>query len=139
MDIMLTVSYSLKIPRDQFFNSKNGYVKAEIRKQLEKLFPKEISLLEDTVAQREHLIHMPLYENKNSLKCASCGKWLYMPEKEFSQACLEYCKIVKDIPLCPSCAWELEADFKNEEFIQKLRKKSVKSNGDTFAEKDSLL
>lgn len=139
MDIMLTVSYSLKIPRDQFFNSENGYVKAEMRKQLEKLFPKEISLMEDTVAQREHLMHMPLYENKNSLRCASCGKWLYIPGKELPQVCLEDCKIVKEIPLCPSCAWELEADFKNEEFVRKLREKSAKSNRDTFADKDSIL
>ena len=123
MDIMLTVSYSVKIPKDEFFNSENGYVKEEMRQQLERLFPEEIALTEDTVAQREHLIHAPLHENKNALKCASCGKWLYMPGKEHLQECLEYCKMVKEIPLCSSCAWELEADFKNEEFVRKLRKK----------------
>lgn len=87
MDIMLTVSYSVKIPKDEFFNSENGYVKEEMRRQLERLFPEEIALTENTVAQREHLIHAPL---------------------------------------CSSCAWELEADFKNEEFVKKLREKTKK-------------
>lgn len=123
MDIMLTVSYSLKIPKEDFFHSKDG-VKREVMEQLEKLFPQEIVLAEDSVAQREHLIHYPMHENKNSLRCASCGKWLYMPGKELLQVCLEYCKMVKDIPLCSSCAWELEADLKDEEFVQKLREKS---------------
>ncbi len=123
MDIMLTVGYSLKIARDKFFNFENGYVKEEIKKQLEKLFPEEIALSEDAVAQREHLIHAPLHENKNALRCASCGKWLYMPGKEHSQVCLEYCKMVKEIPLCFGCAWELETDLKNEEFVRKLKEK----------------
>ena len=79
MDIMLTVSYALKIPKDKSFCSETGYVKEEMRERLEKLFPKEITLAEDTIARREHLIHYPLHENKNSLRCASCGKWLYMP------------------------------------------------------------
>lgn len=92
MDIMLTVSYSVKIPKDEFFNSENGYVKEEMRRQLERLFPEEIALTENTVAQREHLIHASLHENKNALKCAFCGKWLYMPGEEHSQVCLEYCK-----------------------------------------------
>lgn len=42
MDIMLTVSYSVKIPKDEFLNSENGYVKEEMRRQLERLFPEEI-------------------------------------------------------------------------------------------------
>jgi hypothetical protein len=29
--------------------------------------------------------------------------------------------MVKGIPLCPSCAWELEADLENEAFVQKLK------------------
>lgn len=36
MDIMLTIGYSLKIPRDKFFNSENGYVKEEIKKAVGK-------------------------------------------------------------------------------------------------------
>lgn len=88
MDIMLTVSYSVKIPKDEFLNSENGYVKEEMRRQLERLFPEKIALTENTVAQREHLIHAPL---------------------------------------CSSCAWELEADFKNEEFVKKLREKTKKN------------
>lgn len=83
MDIMLTVSYSLKIPKDEFFHSESGEVKEEMREQLEKLFPEEIVLPGDTTAKRESLIHAPLIENKNCLRCASCGKWLYMPEKKY--------------------------------------------------------
>lgn len=125
MDINLTVSYSLKIPRDEFFQD-SGEPKVEVLEQLKKLFPKEITLAEDAVAKREHLIHAPLYENKNCLRCASCGKWLYMPGKEYFQESLDYCKMVKEIPLCSSCAWELEADLKNEEFVRKLRENKNK-------------
>lgn len=133
MDIMLTVSYTLKIPKDKFFCSETGYVKEEMRERLERLFPEEIALTEDTIARREHLIHYPLHENKNSLRCASCGKWLYMPGKEYLQASLEYCKMVKEIPLCSSCAWELEADLENEEFVRKLREKRDNGfEGDTL-------
>ena len=127
MDIMLTVSYTLEIPKDKFFCSETGYVKEEMRERLEKLFPKEIALTGDTIARRENLIHYPLHENKNSLRCASCGKWLYMPGKEYLPVCLDYCRMVKEIPLCSSCAWELEADLENEEFVQKLREK--RNNG----------
>ena len=120
MDIMLTVSYALKISKDDFF-TESGKVKEEAKAQLEKLFPKEIALMENVIAEREHLIHYPLYENKNCLRCASCGKWLYMPGKDYFPVSLDYCKMVKEIPLCFSCAWELEADLKNEEFVRKLR------------------
>lgn len=123
MDLMLTVSYSLKVPKDEFFYTEKGYIKEEMQKQLEKAFPKKIILKQDVAAKREHLIYYPLHENKNSLRCASCGKWLYMPEKENLQVCLEYCKTVKEIPLCPSCAWELEADLEDEEFLWKLKEK----------------
>ncbi len=34
MDIMLTISYSLKIPNDEFFCSETGYVKEEMQEQL---------------------------------------------------------------------------------------------------------
>lgn len=111
MDIMLTVSYSLKIPKDEFFHPENGEVNKEMREKLEKLFPEEIALTENVVAQKEHLIHYPLRENKNCLRCASCGKWLYMPGREYLPVSLEYCKVVKEIPLCSSCAWELEKDM----------------------------
>lgn len=122
MDIMLTVSYSAKLPRDEFYSEK-GDVKEKMEELLEELFPEEIALTKDGVARREHMIYYPLIENKNALKCASCGKWLYIPGKEHLPVCLEYCKMVKEIPLCSSCAWELEADLKNEEFVWKLRKK----------------
>ncbi|MDE5823327.1 MAG: hypothetical protein K2H91_01375 [Lachnospiraceae bacterium] len=118
---MLTVSYSLEIPREDFFRSESGEVREEMDEQLEKLFPKEIVLNGNAAAQREHLIHYPLQENKNALRCAACGKWLYMPEKEALSVSLDYCKMVKEIPLCSSCAWELEADMKNEKFVQRLR------------------
>lgn len=122
MDIMLTVSYCLKIQRDEFYCPENGHVKEEIEEQLENMFPKEVILTNNLTAQREHLMHIPLQENKNCLRCASCGKWLYMPGKEYLQEGLEYCRMVKNIPLCPSCAWELESDMQNEEFVQKLKK-----------------
>lgn len=121
IDVMLTVSYTLKIPKDEFWNPENGKVNEEMRQRLEKLFPEEIALTEDAVAQREHLMHYSLRENKNCLRCASCGKWLYMPGKEYLAEGLEYCKMRKKIPLCSSCAWELEKDLENEEFVQKLR------------------
>ena len=121
MDMMLTVSYSLKIPKEEFFHPESGEVKEEMREQLEKLFPKEIVLPGGTAAKREHLIHAPLIENKNCLRCASCGRWLYMPGKEYMSAGLDDCKMVKGIPLCSSCGWELEKDLENEEFVRKLK------------------
>ena len=121
MDMMLTVSFSLKIPKDEFFYAESGRVKDEMKEQMEKLFPREIMLPGGIAAKREHLIHAPLIENKNCLRCASCGRWLYMPGKEDMSASLDYCKMVKEIPLCASCAWELEKDLENEEFVQKLK------------------
>lgn len=118
---MLTVSYSLEIPRDEFFHSENGSVREDMEKRLDKLFPEEIVLTENVAARREHLIHYPLSEYQNALRCASCGKWLYMPGKEYLPVSLDYCKMVREIPLCSSCAWELEADMKNESFVQRLR------------------
>ena len=80
-------------------------------------------MTEDAADVREHLITYPLHENKNSLRCTSCGKWLYMPGKEYLPVSLDYCRMVKGIPLCTGCAWELEPDLENEEYVQKLRKK----------------
>lgn len=128
MDIMLTVSYSLKIPKEKFFHPESGYVKEEIEEQLEKLFPEEIVLAEGTAARREHLIHYPLVENRNCLRCASCGRWLYMPGKEYPPVSLEYGRVVKEIPLCSSCAWELEKDMENEEFVRKLKNHLSETN-----------
>lgn len=124
MDMMLTVSYSLKIPREDYFDAESGHIRAEIEEQLEKLFPTKIALTADVAANREHLISYPLVENQNCLRCASCGRWLYMPGKEDLPACLEPCRMVKQIPLCSSCAWELEKDLENEEFVCKLREKA---------------
>ena len=72
MNIMLTVSYAIDIPRDAFFHADHGAVKEEIMERLEALFPREITLTENADAHRTHLIHYPLIENKNSLRCASC-------------------------------------------------------------------
>lgn len=88
MNIMLTVSYEIDIPRDAFFHAKSGVVNEEIMRRLETLFPKEIALTENADAHRTHVIHYPLLENKNSLRCASCKTWLYMPEKEYLPECL---------------------------------------------------
>lgn len=128
---MLTVSYSLKLPRDEFYSEK-GDVKEKMEAQLEALFPEEIVLTKDSVTQREHMAYYPLIEKKNALKCASCGKWLYIQGKEDLPVCLEYCKMVKEIPLCPSCAWELEADLENEEFVWKLREKANSRFGERY-------
>ena len=87
----------------------------------------------DVSAHREHRICHPLVENSNCLRCVSCGMWLYMPGKEDLPVCLEDCKMVKQIPLCPSCAWELEKDMENEEFVRKLRERSVFCNTDLSA------
>ncbi len=133
MNLMVTVSYALNIPRDDFFYAENGTIKEEIGEQLERLFPTEIVLAEDVSAHREHRICYPLVENSNCLRCVSCGMWLYMPGKEDLPVCLEDCKMVKQIPLCPSCAWELEKDMENEEFVRKLRERSVFCNPDLSA------
>lgn len=122
LDIMLTISYSLKISKERFFHPESGEVRVEMEEQLEKLFPEEIMLSGDIAAKREHLIHSPLIENRNCLRCAFCGKWLYMPGKEYLPASLDYCKMVKEISLCSSCAWELEKDMENEEFVRKLKR-----------------
>lgn len=129
MDIMLTVSYSVEILEDEFFCPETGYVKEEMQKRLEQLFPEKIKLTGNAVAQRQQMIHFPLYENKNALRCASCGKWLYMPEKEYLPVGLEPCKVVEEIPLCPSCAWELEQDLKDKDFVWKLTEKRLQNIG----------
>lgn len=125
---MLTVGYCIDIPKEDFFHTESGEVNEEIMERLETLFPKEIALTKEVSAQREHLIHYPLMEGKNCLRCTCCGKWLYMPDKEYLPVSLEYCQIVKGIPLCSSCAWELEADMKNKAFVQKLREQMPKYN-----------
>ncbi len=68
MNIMLTVSYAIDIPRDAFFSRKSGVVNEEIMRRLETLFPKEIALTESADAHRTHVIHYPLLENK--IHCA---------------------------------------------------------------------
>lgn len=123
INIMLTVSYSLEIPEDEFFRSESGEVREEMEEHLERLFPEEITLTGHAAARREHLIHYPLHEGDNALRCVSCGKWLCMPGKEYLPVSLDYCKMVKEIPLCTSCAWELEADMENEMFVRRLREK----------------
>lgn len=40
MNIMLTVSYAIDIPRDAFFHADHGAVKEEIMERLEALFPR---------------------------------------------------------------------------------------------------
>ena len=129
MDIMLTVSYSVEIPEDQFFCPETGYVKEEIQKRLEQLFPEEIVLTGNAAAQRQQMIHCPMHEDENVLRCASCGRWLYMPEKEHPPVCLEPCRMVREIPLCSGCAWELERDLKDEEFVRKLKEKRFQNSG----------
>lgn len=59
MNIMLTVSYAIDIPRDAFFHAKSGVVNEEIMRRLETLFPKEIALTESADAHRTHVIHYP--------------------------------------------------------------------------------
>ncbi len=73
MNLMVTVSYALNIPRDDFFYAENGTIKEEIGEQLERLFPTEIVLAADVSAHREHRICYPLVENSNCLRCVSCG------------------------------------------------------------------
>lgn len=125
MDIMLTVSYALHIPREEFYEAGRGIPKEKMMRFLQEQFPKKIEFPQAGVtARREYLMHVPLNENGNALKCASCGKWLYPPGKEGQQVCLEYCKMIKGIPLCLSCAWELEFDLEDEKFVQKLREAS---------------
>ena len=93
MDIMLTVSYALRIPREEFFEAGRGIPKEKMMRFLQTQFPKKIEFPQAGVtAKREHLMHVPLTENQNALKCASCGKWLYPTGKEWQQMCLEYCK-----------------------------------------------
>ena len=50
MNIMLTVSYAIDIPRDAFFHADHGAVKEEIMERLEALFPREITLTENADA-----------------------------------------------------------------------------------------
>lgn len=111
MDISLTVSYHVKIEKDAFFNPETGELNDEIEKQLEKLFSDKIELSEQNVAIKNYLSHYPLYEGKNCLRCAACGRWLYMPGKEDMAEGLDYCKIIKGISFCHSCAWELENEI----------------------------
>ena len=51
-----------------------------------------------------------------------------MPEKEYLPVSFGYCKVVKEIPLCSGCAWELEKDMENEEFVRKLKNRPFGKN-----------
>lgn len=51
MDIMLTVSYCINIPRDEFFETESGEVNEEIMERLETLFPKEV--INDMIIKRK--------------------------------------------------------------------------------------
>lgn len=111
MEISLTVSYKMEIDKDDFWDTETGKIKAEVKKQLEKMFPKELELSEDGHAIRKHISYVPLKEGKNCLKCASCGASLYIPGKEYLADGLEYCKMIKNVPFCNSCAWELKDEL----------------------------
>jgi hypothetical protein len=59
-----------------------------------------------------------------------------LPDNYQLEELLEYCKVVKGIPLCPSCAWELEFDLKNEKFVQKLKEKRYKDSENTIQKRE---
>lgn len=128
MDIMLTVSYSLTIPEDAYFQPGTGIPKEEIKRQIEQQFP-AAAVLGGVTARREHLTTVPLYKGRNCLRCAACGRWLYLPGAEDLPTLLDPCRMVKDIPLCPSCAWELETDLQDDAFAQELREGQAPKQG----------
>lgn len=123
MEISLTVSYKVEMNKDDFWNPKTGKLNTDIEEQLDQYFPEEIILSQKSLTTRNYISYISLEEGKNCLKCASCGIALYIPGKEYLAEGLEHCKMMKDIPFCHSCAWELENEL--DDFIQNnVNKKS---------------
>ncbi len=54
MNMMLTVSYCINIPRDEFFETESGEVNEEIAERLETLFPKEV--INDMIIDRKSVV-----------------------------------------------------------------------------------
>lgn len=120
MEISLTVNYKVEIDKDDFYDSDTGELKTDIEKRLETFFPEVINLSQNDVTIRKHISYYPLLEKKNCLKCAACGTELYIPGKEHLIEGLDYSKMIKDVPFCHSCAWELENEI--DEYIEKYNK-----------------
>ena len=57
MDMMLTVSYSLKIPKDEFFYAESGRVKDEMKEQMEAFLPELKKKVEEASKQSEDFFH----------------------------------------------------------------------------------
>ena len=128
MDIVLTVSYSLTIPEDAYFQPGTSIPSEAVRQQLEQQFPAAV-VLGGVTARRDHLTTLPLREGCRFRRCAGCGRWLYLPGAEETPALLDPCRMVKGIPLCPGCAWELERDLQDEAFAQTLREGQAPKQG----------
>ena len=114
MEISLTISYHVTIDKDEFWDSETGKLNSKIECQFEKIFPEKIKLSDKDTTKRNHISYYPLHEGKNCLRCAFCGKWLYIPDKEYMAEGLDYCRIINEKPYCHSCAWELEADIRGD-------------------------
>lgn len=111
IEISLTVNYKIKIDKEKFWDSETGHPKTDIEERLSQYFPEEIILSTESLTTRNHISYIPLKEGKNCLKCAVCGTALYIPGKEYLAEGLEHCKMMKGIPFCHSCAWELENEL----------------------------
>lgn len=119
MEISLTINYKIEIDKDDFWDLETGKPKADMKESLNRYFPEKIALSKNSVTTRNHISYIPLKEGKNCLKCASCGMALYIPGKEYLAEGLDYCKIIKDIPFCHSCAWELENEQVKDQTYEK--------------------
>ena len=107
MKIALNVSYVLDVEdRNDFYNIVNGSLRGDIINALFNTFPDEITLSENVKGTRNNGIAcIPIYENKNCVKCDCCGKYLSISKDIYLG--LDYPTEINGKNLCSSCEWEL--------------------------------
>lgn len=111
MKIALSVNYVLDVEnRNDFYNVGNGYRRDDIVKELSVKFPNEIKLSENVKGIRNgEVACVPLYENKNCVRCDCCGKYLSL-SKELPLS-LDCPTEANGRTLCGSCVWELRGEL----------------------------
>ena len=107
MKIALNVSYVLDVEdRNDFYNIGNGSLRKDILEKLFDIFSEEITLSENVKGTRNSGIEcVPIYENKNCVKCDCCGKYLSISKDLYLG--LDYPTEVNGKKICNSCEWEL--------------------------------
>ena len=110
MKIALTVNYILDVEDENvFYNSKTNKLLDSLKNELNGRFPEELALSENVKGVRNCLTYIPLSENRNYVRCDSCGKYLSISENLYLG--LDCLTVIKGRNLCLGCKWELENEL----------------------------